>query len=186
MCLLDISKEIQQGYPDLATLLAQQMARPFFPVPLESVNAHVMFEEYYASETFFLGGVKVATGLLNHLDGAIGYRIEYQGKCLAYITDTEHRRGFTDENVLRLMDRADIVIYDSTYTDEGFLRHIGWGHSTWREGIRLARLANVKRLFLFHHNPDYDDRMMSEIEQEAQSMWGGVVAAREGTTHHIE
>ena len=59
---------------------------------------------------------------------------------------------------------------------------IGWGHSTWREGIKLARMAGVGRLALFHHEPDHDDAMMADIEREAQAEWPNVFAAREGTT----
>ena len=43
-----------------------------------------------------------------------------------------------------------MVIYDCTYTDKEFEGKIGWGHSTWQEGVRLSKAANVKNLVIFH------------------------------------
>ena len=40
---------------------------------------------------------------------------------------TEHRPGGLDQNVLKLVDRADVMIYDSTYTDEEYPTRRGWG-----------------------------------------------------------
>ena len=58
------------------------------------------------------------------------------GSCL--ITDTEHIPGKPDQNILNLIDGADLVIYDSTYTEEEFVTKVGWGHSTWEEGMKLS------------------------------------------------
>jgi len=81
--------------------------------------------------------------------------------------------------VLGLIEGADLVIYDSTYTDEEFPGHIGWGHSTWQEAVRLCRTANVKQLAIFHHDPDHDDEFMETLEAEAKVVWPGTLVARE-------
>jgi phosphoribosyl 1,2-cyclic phosphodiesterase len=120
--------------------------------------------------------------VLNHPDGACGYRIDHEGCSLAYVTDTEHVPGAPDRNILELIDGADLVIYDTTYTEREFACKAGWGHSTWVEGIKLCRMAGARRLALFHHEPDHDDADMEAIEAEAQSVWSPVFAAREGET----
>ncbi|MGZ8995274.1 MAG: MBL fold metallo-hydrolase, partial [Rhodospirillales bacterium] len=74
---------------------------------------------------------------------------------------------------------ADLVIYDSTYTEAELLNHIGWGHSTWNEGMRLCRMAGAKRLAIFHHDPDHDDDFMATLEEEARAAWSGNVVVRE-------
>jgi ribonuclease BN (tRNA processing enzyme) len=81
--------------------------------------------------------------------------------------------------VLGLIEGADLVIYDSTYTDEEIPGKVGWGHSTWQEGIRLCRAANVRKLIIFHHDPDHEDERMAQIEKEASALWPGAVVARE-------
>ena len=75
---------------------------------------------------------------------------------------------------------ADLVIYDSTYTDQEFFRFAGWGHSTWQQGVRLCQAAEVEQLAIFHHDPDHDDNFMDRIAEEAQEMWSGAFVAQEG------
>lgn len=162
-------------------VFAGQMAQPTFPVPLEAMAANLEFEDFRAGDTFSLGGgVNVRTAALNHPSGATGYRIEFGGKACCYVTDTEHVIGKPDQNILGLIEGADLVIYDSTYTDDEFPKRIGWGHSTWQEGIRLSQAANVKQFAIFHHDPDHEDPAMEEIEKQARATWGSAFAAREG------
>jgi ribonuclease BN (tRNA processing enzyme) len=75
---------------------------------------------------------------------------------------------------------ADLVIYDCTYSDENFLQHLGWGHSTWQEGIRLCQAASAKQLAIFHHDPDNDDATMDAITAKASALWLGAFVAYEG------
>ncbi|MBI3709989.1 MAG: MBL fold metallo-hydrolase [Proteobacteria bacterium] len=161
-------------------ILSQQMDQPTFPVPLDMMAAKIAYEDFTAGDRFTLGrDIKVSTTTLNHPNGATGYRFDYRGKSLCYITDTEHIIGKPDENVLALIDGADIVIYDSTYTDKEFPKKVGWGHSTWQEGVRLCRAATAKRLVIFHHDPDHPDIFMEELESEARFTWSGAMVARE-------
>ncbi|WP_135078192.1 MBL fold metallo-hydrolase [Terasakiella sp. SH-1] len=167
-------------------VLASQMANPTFPVPLEVMQASLTFEDFRGGEDFsFNNGIRVFTKPLNHPNGATGYRIEYNGKAICYVTDTEHVIGAPDQNVLALIEGADLVIYDTTYSDETFKEKIGWGHSTWQEGIRVCQQANVKRLALFHHDPEHTDDMMTEIEKLAVEKWDKVFAAKELMTIEV-
>ncbi len=157
-----------------------QMAEPFFPVPLDKMGAQFTFTDFRAGATFSLGdGITIRTKPLNHPDGATGYRVDYAGKSVCYVTDTEHVPGKPDENVLALIEGADLVIYDSTYTDREFENHVGWGHSTWQEGVRLCLAAGVRQLAIFHHDPDHEDPFMERLEAEARQMWTGALVARE-------
>jgi len=108
----------QGGIQDV---LSTQMHNPVFPVPIETMQADMVYQDFEGGENFQLfDDVRVVTAPLNHPNGATGYRIEHAGKSAVYITDTEHVEGKSDENVLRLIDGADFVIYDSTYTEEEF------------------------------------------------------------------
>ncbi len=169
--------------PDLTIhdALKAMMVPPFFPVPPEIFKAELAFEDFQAGEARDLGGgIRVATIGLNHPDGATGYRIEFAGRVLCYVTDTEHVVGQPDQNVLRLIDGADLVIYDSMYTDEEFKNHIGWGHSTWQEGARLCKAAGVGRFVAFHHDPEHSDALLDRIASQAAEVSPGAVVAREG------
>ena len=115
------------------------------------------------------------TAPLNHPNGATGYRIEHGGKSICYITDTEHRLGELDKTIVELCRGADVMIYDSSYTDEEYARYRGWGHSTWQEGVRIADAANVGTLAIFHHDPSHSDAFMDDVAREAAAMRPGTV-----------
>ena len=88
--------------------------------------------------------------------------------------------GKPDQNILSLVEGADLMIYDSTYTDAEFPAKRSWGHSTWQEGVRLANAAQVKTLVLFHHDPDHDDAFMDRVAAEAETARPGTIVAHEG------
>jgi ribonuclease BN (tRNA processing enzyme) len=75
---------------------------------------------------------------------------------------------------------ADILIHDAQYTPEEYPRYKGWGHSTWREAVHVAREGNVKQLVLFHHDPSHDDQMLSGIVADTKAEFPNVVGACEG------
>ncbi|TAN58472.1 MAG: MBL fold metallo-hydrolase [Magnetospirillum sp.] len=162
-------------------VLNHQMETPNFPVPLAAMQGIASYEDFDVGAVFTpYEGVTIRTGRLRHPNGACGYRIEHGGMAVAYITDTEHRPGEPDPNVVALVRGVDLMIYDSTYTDDEFPSKIGWGHSTWQEAVRLARGNGVKRLAIFHHDPDHTDDVMAGIEAEAARSWDGAMVARDG------
>ena len=157
------------------------MSAPLFPIPIDIFAAKLSFRDFSAGEVLQPHpGITLRTGPLNHPDGATGYRVEYNGKSAAYITDTEHRPGELDPNILRLVERADVMIYDATYTDEEYPSRRGWGHSTWQEAVRLANAAQVGTLVIFHHDPDHDDDFMDRVAAEAEAARPGTIVAKEG------
>ena len=165
---------------NIRNVFSGQMTHPFFPVPLEVMKAKVSYTDFKAGEDLNLSPrIKIKTAMLNHPDGATGYRIEHRGKSLCYVTDTEHMIGTPNQSILALIEGADLVIYDSTYTDKEFPAKIGWGHSTWQEGVRLCKAANVKSLAIFHHDPEHEDRFLDELEAEVRQTWSGAFLARE-------
>jgi len=165
----------------LENLLCGVYAAPLFPVPLELLSGQLDFREFRCRDTLSpRPGILIKTAPLNHPNRATGYRLEYGGKAVAYITDTEHKPGRPDRNVLSLIDHADVMIYDATYTEEELPSHIGWGHSTWQEGIRLADAGRVKTLVLFHHAPEHDDAFMDRVAADAQAARPGTLVAQEG------
>ncbi len=170
-----------RGGDGIQNVLAAQMDNPMFPVPLSAMQAKMRFEDFEAGMSFDIyDDVHVRTCALNHPNGATGYRIEHEGYSICYITDTEHVPGKLDQNILGLIEGADLVIYDSTYTEEEFPDRIGWGHSTWNEGVKLCQAAGAKSLAIFHHEPEHDDDFMDQLEKDAQAVWDGAFVAKEG------
>ncbi|MCR9215148.1 MAG: MBL fold metallo-hydrolase [Proteobacteria bacterium] len=167
-------------------VLSSQMCQPTFPVPFSELAANLSFTDFKSGDSFSLGdGIEVRTAPLKHPDGGTGYRIDFEGSSLCYVTDTEHVIGKPDEDILELIEGADLVIYDSTYTDEEYPQFAGWGHSTWQEGVRLCKAANVGQLAIFHHDPSHDDAFMDTVAREAFKAWPNAFVAREGMTVEV-
>lgn len=165
----------------LKEVICTMMVAPIFPVPIDIFTAQATYGDFSAGDTLApKPGITLRTAPLNHPNGATGYRIEHGGKSICYVTDTEHEPGRLDENILGLIAGADIVIYDSTYTDEEFPRYAGWGHSTWQQGVRLVEAAGARQLVIFHHDPSHDDDFMDRVAAAAERARPGTVVAREG------
>jgi len=161
--------------------LTRQMEPPNFPVTLAQMAGIAAIQPFEIGTVLHPAeGIRLVTAPLRHPGGACGYRLEAAGRVVAIVTDTEHRPGQPDPAVLALIEQADLMIYDATYDDEGFARRAGWGHSTWQEGVRLARAAGVRRLRLAHHDPDRDDRALTAITAQVAAVWEGASLAREG------
>jgi phosphoribosyl 1,2-cyclic phosphodiesterase len=162
------------------------MSYPLFPIGIEAVQGKVEFTDFTQGETLTpRPGIKVMTAALNHPGGATGYRVEFGGRAMAYITDTELSADEIDPALLELARDASIVVIDTTYTDEELPEHVGWGHSSWQQAVRLANEAGVGKLYLFHHDPEHDDDEMDRIAAAAAKARPGTVVAREGLSIEI-
>lgn len=161
-------------------ILSGQMAGPYFPVPLDAMRARFDFRDVGPKQRLRVGPATVRTELLNHPGRALSYRIDYRGRSIVYASDTEHGNKL-DQRLVEHCRGTDILIYDACYTPEEYRNgRQGWGHSTWREGVRVAEAAGARRLLLFHHEPSRNDRALMRIEQAARQLMRSAAAAREG------
>ena len=174
----------------LRSVVSNLMQAPLYPVSVDVFRSRVDFNEFDCGETLAFGDMVVRTTHLNHPNGATGYRVDHGGKSICYITDTEHRPDGLDANIVELCRGADVMAYDSSYTDAEYPQYRGWGHSTWQEGVRLADAAGVGTLAIFHHDPSHDDVFMDGVGQQAAALRPGttpsglprVLVAHEGLT----
>ena len=154
------------------------MSHPYFPLDFMAAKAHREFAQV-GGETLACGSFTVLAFPMNHPQGAWGYRIESGGAVVVIATDMEHGHATLDKILLEHAANADLLIYDAQYTEEEYATKVGWGHSNPRQGAALASAANVKRLLLFHHDPDHDDAQMDQIVRETQSLFPATSAATE-------
>jgi phosphoribosyl 1,2-cyclic phosphodiesterase len=164
---------------DLHRVFAGQMQREYFPVPFAAMGAHFDFWQPELEEYFHPSGVHIMVSRHCHPGGAYGYRISDGGKTLVYCSDVEHADGI-DANVVRLARDADLLIHDAQYTPEELKEKKGWGHSSWVEAVEVAEAAGVKRLALFHHDPDHDDNFIAAMKSQCRNRFPAAFFAREG------
>ena len=167
------------GVMPLDQAMREVFRAPFFPVGYDDLGGTVTTRELKANDTFTIGDITITMAKLNHPDPVYGFRLEHAGQSIVYATDTEHF-SCVDPTLQKLASGADILIYDSQYTPEEYPSKVGWGHSTWRAGVELARAAAVPQLVMFHHDPGRTDAQLAAIEATAAAALPGTIAAREG------
>ena len=92
-----------------------------------------------------------------------------------------------DKNLRLLAQGADVLIYDSQYSPEQLAYdRKGWGHSSWLEGVKIARETKVRNLVLFHHDPDSSDKIMDGFLSAARQEFPATWAADRRNDHRLE
>lgn len=174
----------------LAAILAGQMETSFFPVSLRDMPSAIEIEELKEME-FAIGKVKVRARFVNHPGICAGYRLETSTGSVAYLPDNEpydtlraSHAGAGKEAVdearayaiseraklVRFLQKVDVLIIDAQYTDDEYAKKIGWGHGSLSSVVSLALDADVRKLFLFHHDPEHEDSKLDEIVEAARTL----------------
>jgi len=175
--LSDVSRTLEDT-------LAGQMDYPSFPVHLSQMGAAMTFRDLREGQIVRLDDgegseltVRLTRG--NHPNGVSIYRVDHRGKSMVYATDTEHY-AVVDPRLVAISQNSDVLVYDSQYTPEEYAQRLGWGHSTFEEGVKIARAAGVKKLVLYHHDPNQTDAMVRDKERRARELFESSLAAYEG------
>jgi phosphoribosyl 1,2-cyclic phosphodiesterase len=171
----------------LEVVLAGQMESPFFPIGLREVPANVRIEELKEME-FNVGPVRVQAALANHPSNCVGYRLFASDGSIAFFPDNElsRRAAAKQARMVKFLAGTDLLIMDTQYDAKEYQRHTGWGHGCLDEVVALALEAGVKKLFLFHHDPNHDDAKVTRMLAHARKLAARrksklqVEAAREG------
>jgi phosphoribosyl 1,2-cyclic phosphodiesterase len=147
-------------------LLGMGMDDPFFPVDLDDLPAKLEIGEMHDGSDQRIGPYRVRAKSIFHPAPALAYRIEADGRSLVYATDTEDPFSGKPNPVVGLAEGADTLIHDAQFLGSDF--KATWGHSTIDSAIEVAARAKVKRLVLFHHDPDRNDDALDHIGRDAQ------------------
>lgn len=172
----------------LKDVVGGQMKYRYFPINVGELAAEIEYARLREEPGTDLGdGLTMTTKFLNHPITALGYRFEYEGRifCTCYdhepyrnlfITDPEHPEydeamayegaevaNEQNDAIEKFFQGADILIHDSQYTEEEYKSKVNWGHSSYEHAIASANRAGVKKLVLFHHDPDRTDAQIDEL-----------------------
>ena len=87
---------------------------------------------------------------LHHQGGSLGYRLDWPGHSMAYVTDTT---AAPDADYVEKISGVDLLVHECYFSDE----HPQWaaqtGHSCTTPVAQVARQAAAGRLVLVHFNP---------------------------------
>lgn len=159
----------------LENVLAGQMEYRYFPVKLSDMSSNITIKELKDKETT-IDGITVETMYMYHTSPTMGFKINHNGKTFLYCTDNEahhitpldqkdYKNDFkeNDWKFVEFVKNANLLIIDAQYAPEEYLQKIGWGHSNWKYSVQVAKEADVKKLVLFHHDPEHNDKKLEKI-----------------------
>jgi phosphoribosyl 1,2-cyclic phosphodiesterase len=175
---------------DIEQRLSDQMKAPYFPVETETWMADI---EYLEPNTQGMshGPIDISYHNVHHPGLTYGYRMQLGGTSVVYVSDNEvhflktsiaKRIHEFDEDEHELLDRmvseqrssevsaiegADILIHDAQYTPFDYDKKRGWGHSCYVDTVNLAIDAGVQCLYLYHHDPTYNDDRVEAIHRDS-------------------
>ena len=168
-----------------------------FAVKFQDLPANFKFVPVRPCDAFEVDGVEVLPIELNHPGTATGFRLDWKGRSVAYITDTSpfdrilfktrFARGAprvlpgADRRALAMMRKrlidslegVDLLIHDAHFTTAEYESLPHWGHSTPEQALLTAQEAGVPRLVLFHHAPDRSDEAMDQLFADIRARAAG-------------
>ena len=180
---------------DLRARLMRYLSPPLFPVHLRDLpcKLHIHDGVHVNAE---IGEFIVSSFQICHPGPTVGYRITGPEGTMAYLPDHEPVLGavrFLPErdwiSGISVADKVDLLIHDSQYTDEEYKNRVGWGHSSMKQAMEFARIAEVGALAPFHHDPTHTDEdleFMLNTAIEAMSPDFPVLPAKEGMVLEVK
>ncbi len=172
---------------NLETILSRQFQEPYLPFAYRSLAAGLNVSEVTGGETIIIDDrTSVVVADLNHPGGCLGFRIQDDDQVLVYCTDTCWVQDEFSEDVLQLVDGADLLVHDSYFANvEEAKTFADWGHSSWLDATRLASASNVNALGLFHYAPGSSDEDLEQMCERAREQFPRTLLAREGMTLYL-
>ena len=195
----------------LESIIGAQLSYRYWPIRASELSAKIEYDQIKETSLDLGDGLWVTTKYLNHPILCLGYRFEYKGKSIVTAYDNEPFRNLfpsdpadpsydedaaregelvakeENEKILRFFQGADVLVHDTQYTEKEFSTKLGWGHTSYEHAINNAHKASVKKLVLFHHDPNRKDEELDRLEKEYKAKIRRktsleVMMAREGLT----
>lgn len=169
----------RHGAHGVEEMLADQMKFPVFPIQMEHLNARFTFDTLGRGSSFEVGGGAVKVSTYGPVKDSLAYRIEEAGgRSFVYLPDVLN--GSEDPALVEFCRKASAVVMNATVPGSLNGARAKATRSLWDFSVRLTRQARAKRLVLFHHAPDEDDRTLSGLERRARREFPATLAAYEG------
>ena len=170
---------------NLESVFRGQLDKEYFPVQMEDMNSYLEFRQI-TEKPMPVGSALISWTYAKHPGATIGYKIEVEGRKIAWVPDNEFLQGYTGppedltrdhplvEPYLGMIDflsTADVVIHEAQYTCEEYPKKAGWGHSSISNACALMKMAGVRRWIITHHDPMHDDAFLeSKLQLTRQIM----------------
>ncbi len=165
------SRILIDGFPTcmkgLRVPFDNKMGDGFFPIKFDHLKADIQYLDTLNHGPLKIDNVIIDSIPLQHPQGGFGFRFREDNKTFIFITDNELTEtgwsGTRPEDYVKFCKNADILVHDAQYTPEEIEKKRGWGHSDYLSTLDMALKADVKQLFLFHHDRSRKDSEFESI-----------------------
>jgi phosphoribosyl 1,2-cyclic phosphodiesterase len=152
--------------------LARQQIDSHFPLSFQKLPAKKKFVILDKKSQYKLNDFTIFNIPLNHPGDCTGYIFEKDGKKISYLTDTE----FTPDTIegeadfyRACFESSNVLILDSQYNVIEIFSKFDWGHTSSNMAVNLALDWRVKKLVLFHFDPNHSDVELYKILKDAKA-----------------
>lgn len=153
--------------------LSKYLSPPLFPVLLHDLPCSLYLHAVPRGE-FKIGEFRISSEIVCHPGLTVGYHISNAAGSMAYMPDHEPALGVESfpeipewTSGYHLAANVDLLFHDAQYAKAEYVHRVGWGHSTFQQAIEFAKLANVKKLVTFHHDPAHNDKELDALLADA-------------------
>ncbi len=166
------------GFKDtpFKNVLKNFFSSPYFPIEILNRN-NIEIDEIKVGTDIELEQMNVKTISLNHSNECVGYKFKIADKSICVMFDYEYREDKNKSDTINFLKNSDLLIIDSYFTDLDYKQR--WGHSTVEDNISLINENGVKKALLTHHNADYVDSYMEDIENKLLKNCNNICFARD-------
>lgn len=161
---------IYSALENTKAVLEEQMNQPYYPVPFSALTKKMNFMTLNPGAPINIGDTQIVCCPMSHPGTSYSYAVIEGNKKFVFATDIELRSKDFDSSPImeRVFKGADCIVIDSQYTAEEAYRKQNWGHSAFCYAVDFAVHWGIKNVYLFHHEPTYDDKKLYSILQAAR------------------
>lgn len=153
--------------------LSKYLSPPLFPVLLHDLPCNLYLHAVPRGE-FKVGEFRIFSEIVCHPGLTVGYHLSTSAGSLAYMPDHEPALGVKSfpnaaewTSGYQVAANVDLLLHDAQYTKSEYAHRVGWGHSTFQQALEFAKLAKVKKVVTFHHDPAHNDKELDDLLAEA-------------------
>ncbi len=151
---------------DIESALRRQQEFISFPVSLDYMQAQRHFIHIEPEQVLNIGNLRIRNIANKHPGEAYSFRFERGGRSFVYATDAAYPQGIDLHPYINFFAGADVLIFDSQFTQRESDEKEDWGHSSSFFGVEVAHQAKVKTLVLYHYDPTYTDLDLEKILED--------------------
>lgn len=134
------------------------------------------YEECPLGDTVEVASAHVSHFPLQHPGGSVGYRVDWPGRSMAFVTDTT---ATPRSDYIERVRGVDVLVHECNFVDGEEALAMRTGHSCLTPVCRLAREADVGKLVLLHFNP-LGDEITTEALAKAEREFSPIIVASDG------